>query len=60
MTLKHVTQNTRVFVVRRTIADIDLLQNGYLDMVDVVPVPERLKDGVTESEHQQVLHSVFA
>ncbi len=29
-------------------------------MVNVIAIPERFKDGVTEPEHQHILNSLFA
>ena len=60
MVLDHVADHARVVVVPCPVAQGDLLRYGDLDVVDVVPVPDRLEDGVGESEDQQVLHGLLA
>ncbi len=40
--------------------DADVLGDGDLHVVDVLPRPQRLEDGVAEAEHHQVLHGLFA
>ena len=58
--LEHVAQDAGVFVVRGTVAYIEVFENGDLDVVDVVAIPQRLEDGVAEAEDDQVLDGVFA
>ncbi len=36
--------------------DAEGLDGGDLDVIDVPPVPERLENGVRETEHEDVLH----
>ena len=60
MALEHVAKDAGVFVVGGAVADVEVFENGYLDVVDVVSVPEGFEDGVAESEDDQVLDGVFA
>jgi hypothetical protein len=39
---------------------IDLLENADLDVIDVIPVPNRLEDAIQEPEIQNVLSSVLS
>ena len=41
-------------------ADIELLIDNNLHMVDVVPVPDRLEHSVGKAQHQNVPHGLFA
>ena len=58
--LHDVAERTRLLVVRATTLDADLLGDGDLDVIDVLPVPQRLEDPVREAEDEQVLHGLLA
>ena len=58
--LHHVAHDARPVIVARAISNIDLFGNGDLHAVHVVTIPDRLKDGVGEPEHEQVLHGLLA
>jgi hypothetical protein len=60
MVLYHVAQCARLLVISRTVFDADGLGRGDLDMVDIVPVPDRLEDAVGKPECQQVLYRFLA
>ncbi len=60
MVLHHVSEGTCGLVVPGAVFDADGLSHGDLDMVDVLTIPERFKDGVGEPEDQKVLHRFFA
>ena len=55
MILHHVPHHTGLVVVSSPVADADLLRHGDLDVVHVVTVPDRLEDGVGETENEDVL-----
>ena len=59
MALEHVAKDAGVFVVGGAVADVEVFENGYLHVVDVVAVPEGFEDGVAEAEDDQVLDGVF-
>ena len=50
---------TRV-IVTGAMFHADLFGDSDLDVIDVVAVPERLKDGVRKTRHQNVLNGLFA
>ena len=58
--LEHVAQHADRVVVRRPMADGQVLGGRDLHVVDVVAVPDRLEDAVGESQHQHVLHRLLA
>ena len=58
--LDHVAQRTGVFVVFGAVLDAEGLGHRYLDMVDVVAVPQRFHDAVSKAVDQQVLHRLLA
>ena len=60
MVLDDVAQGPGLFVVRGTLLDAERLRDGDLDVVDVLPVPDRLEDPVREPKHQDVLHRLLA
>ncbi len=37
-----------------------LFRNRYLDMIDILPVPERFKECIAETEGQNILYGLFA
>src|SRR5688572_13266285 len=38
----------------------DLFGNGDLNVINIIPIPERLKDRVGKTRDQNILHSLFA
>ncbi len=61
MVLHHVAQRAgAVVVVGASVLDTDGLGDRDLDELDVVPVPDRLEDGVVEAQAEQVLHRLLA
>src|SRR5262249_2334385 len=48
------------FVVSATLLHADGFRRGDLDMVDIIPVPNRLEDPVRKAEGQNVLDRFFA
>ena len=49
-----------MFVVSGAVSDVEVFEDGDLDVVDVVAVPEWFEDGVSEAEDYEVLYGVFA
>ena len=60
MVLDHVAQQSGLFVVGAAILYTQFFRHGNLHVIDIAPVPERLKDSVGEPEHQQILHRFLA
>src|SRR5262249_42723306 len=56
----HVAQRARRVVIASTSFDADELSHGDLHMIDVVPVPDRLKKPIPETKYQDILDSLFA
>src|SRR5208282_2607066 len=56
----HVAQRTRSLVVCAAPLDADGLGGGYLDVIDIAAVPDRLEDPVAEPEHHHVLDGLFS
>ncbi len=60
MVLEDVADRTGTLVVARTSFDADRLGDGDLDVIDELPVPDRLEDAVGEAEGQHVLDRLLA
>ena len=60
MVLDHIAQRTRTLIERPAAFNPDLLRRRDLHVIDVVPVPHRLEDPISEPEHQDVLHRLLA
>ena len=58
--LHHVAQLARMVEIARARLDADRLGDRHLDAVNVAAVPERLKQGVGEPKHEDVLDRLFA
>src|SRR6266702_804778 len=58
--LYHVTDSPGLLVVLCPRADAQTLSSPNLYMVNVLCIPERLKDPISEAECQQILYSLFA
>src|SRR5262249_41452791 len=60
MILDHVPQHARALVVAAPAFDADRFRHRELDVIDVVPAPERLEQPVGETKGQQVLYRFLA
>ena len=60
MVLQHVAHHARLVVVTAPVSHEHLFRDANLNVIDVVPVPDRFEDGVCKSEDQDVLHGLFA
>ena len=60
MVLDHVTHHTGTFVVRATTLNTNRFGIGNLDVIDVLPVPDRLEDSVCKTKDDQILDSFFS
>lgn len=60
MALEHIPQCTCPVVVARPVFDANGLGCRNLHTVNIVAVPDRLKNGVGEPKHQNVLNGFFA
>ena len=60
MVRHHVAHSPDIIEVAPTPFDTDSLGIGDLHVIDIVTVPKRLKNAVTEAEDEQVLHCLFA
>ena len=58
--LDHVAEGAGFLIVAPAALDADGLGGGDLDVIDVLAVPERLKQRVAEAEGQDVLDGLFA
>jgi hypothetical protein len=60
MVLHDVSNNAELVEVSPAALSSEGLLESDLNVIDVVPVPCRVEEGVTESENQQVLHHLFS
>src|SRR5438067_12962685 len=60
MILHNVSNSTGLLIELRACANAKILSNHNLHMVNIILIPERLKDAVGEAESQNILHSLFA
>src|SRR6266508_29365 len=60
MVLDHVPQSAGLLVEAPALLDADALRHRDLHVVNVPPVPHRLKNPVGEAEDQYVLHGLLA
>jgi hypothetical protein len=60
MVLEHVTEAPRFFVVAAAVLDAQRFGRGYLNMVDVLTVPDRLDDRIGKPEREDVLDGVLS
>ena len=60
MVLDHVPDRSGLLVERPAPLQAEPFRHRDLDRPDVVPVPDRLEEGVREAEVDQVLHGVLA
>ncbi len=60
MVLNHVAQGPGRFVIGATTLDTNCLGIGDLNMVDILPVPQRLKNAIGKPKDEQILYCLFA
>ncbi len=60
MVLKHVAHHAGLVIIAAAIFHAHGFRRGNLHVVDVAPVPDRLENGVGETENHDVLHRLFA
>src|SRR5690348_2970666 len=58
--LDHVPQCARVLVKCRSPLDAQRLSGRNLHVIDIIPIPQRLKNAVAETKNQHILHRLFA
>src|SRR5579863_1883467 len=56
----HVAQRAGLIIVTAAILDAYGFRNGYLHMVNVAAVPDRLENSFAKAEGQDILHGLFA
>ena len=56
----HVPQRAGRVVIAAAKLDAELFGHGDLHMIDIVAVPDRLKNAVAEAEYQNILDRFFA
>src|SRR2546423_5654792 len=59
MVLYHIPDSPGLLVVRTSALYAKILCHRNLDMVNVAPVPHRLKNTVSQAEDQDILHRFF-
>ena len=60
MVLNDIPQDSVLIKVRGARSDADILAHRYLNVVDVLAIPQRLKDTVRESEYEDVLNRLLS
>ena len=60
MVRHHVAQRPGGVVIAAAAAHAERLRDRYLDMLDMVPVPDRLEQSVGEAKNQNVLYRLLA
>jgi len=58
--LDHVTDEAGLVVVPSSAFHTNGFRDGNLDMIDIVLVPDRLQHAISKTEHQHILHCLFA
>ncbi len=56
MVLEHISQHSCPLVISGTLFHPQRLGHGYLHMVDIALIPQRLEYRVRKTEHQDVLY----
>src|SRR5207248_5404472 len=56
----HIAQGAGGIVMSAASFDADSLAHGDLNVIDVVAIPDRLKQAVSEAEDQNILYRLFA
>src|SRR5690625_8029206 len=60
MILNHISERARLIVVPASVLNIYCFGDRYLDIVDVISIPEGVKDSIRKPEGQNILHRLFA
>ena len=58
--LHHIAQRARLLIERPAALDADFFRRRDLDVIDIVPVPDRLEDPIGKAKDQDVLHRLLA
>jgi hypothetical protein len=58
--LHDVTDRPRLIVEPAAALDAEALRHGDLDALDVVPVPNRLQEGIGKAKEEEILHRLLA
>src|SRR5204863_2761886 len=58
--LNHVPERAGFLVITASLADDELFTDRDLNVINGVAIPKPLENGVRETEHQNVLHGLFA
>ena len=56
----HVTQRAGGVIVAATSFNADGLSHRDLNVIDMIAIPDWLKETIAKAEYQNVLHSLFA
>src|SRR5262249_51513155 len=59
MVLEHIPQHPGSIIITGPAAQPHLLRDSYLDVVDIVPIPQWFKDSIGKTKNQQVLNCLF-
>ena len=60
MVLEHIAQHADVFIKTGAIFEPDMFRHGDLNVINVITVPNRLKNGVGKARHEDVLDGFLA
>src|SRR5579885_1870232 len=60
MVLHHIADRSRLLIISAAALNTDIFCHRDLHMIDITPVPDRLKDAVSQAEDQDILHRLFA
>src|SRR5690348_2362070 len=60
MTLNHVSESTRRFIKGGPLLDTEAFGGGDLNVIDIIPIPEWLKDAVPKSHGQKILDRILS
>src|SRR5690625_774991 len=60
MILNHISERARLIVVPASVLYIYCFGDRYLDIVDVISIPEGFKDSIRKPEGENILHRLFA
>jgi hypothetical protein len=57
--LHHIPERAGTLIERPSAFDADRFGDSELHMINIAPVPDRLENCISETEHQKVLRSLF-
>ena len=60
MILDHVANDPGMIVVPAPQFDAEFLSDCDLNVLDVAPIPDGLKDRISKTEYHDILHRLFA